>query len=324
MHCAKLRTRHRWPGVQLAWLGVLGLCASRAHPCLAQPSPVSAPRESGAPADAAKPQASSAACARAYESAQLARRDEHLLDARRELRVCGGETCPALVRQDCVEWLGQTEAGIPTVVLEARTDAGAVFDVAASIDGIRVTTALDGRPIEVDPGLHRVTFERAGLPSVEQRVILREGEKNRLLVATWTAPKRLPVSSLPIPERAERFERAERPVPLGVYVAGGIAMLGFVDFAIAGALGDSLRNQLAASQCAPLCSRDETDALRTRYLVADIGLGIGAAELTTAVVLFITRPERKVVTRAAAECPLGGFRLEARPSGAIGTFRASF
>ncbi|HSY21537.1 MAG TPA: hypothetical protein VK841_05455 [Polyangiaceae bacterium] len=320
--CAKPRTRPRTPGITLAWLALLGVCASDVRPAFAQAG--SASGSSDAPNETPAEGAGSAGCVRAYESAQLARRDERLLDARRELRLCGGETCPAVLRRDCVEWLGQTEAGIPTLVLEAKTDGGAVFDVAASIDGRRVTTALDGRPIEVDPGLHRVTFERAGLPPIEQRIILREGEKNRLLVAAWTTPKGPPVSSLPLLERVDRFERTERPVPPGVYVASGIALLGFVDFAIAAALGESLRNQLAASGCAPFCSRGQTDALRTRYIVADIGLGIGVAELATAVVLFVTRPERRVVAPAAAGISPGGFRLEIRSSDAIGTFRASF
>lgn len=315
--CAKPRTRPRTPRVTLVSLALLGVCASDVGPAFAQAGPASG--SSDAPDETPAEGASSAACVRSYESAQLARRDERLLDARRELRLCGGETCPAVLRRDCVEWLGQTETGIPTLVLEAKTDGGAVFDVAASIDGRRVTTALDGRPIEVDPGLHRVTFERAGLPPIEQRIILREGEKNRLLVATWTTPKG--PSSLPLLERVDRFER---PVPPGVYVSSGIALLGFVDFAIAAALGESLNNQLAASGCAPFCSRGQTDALRTRYIVADIGLGIGVAELATAVVLFVTRPERRVVAPAAIGIPSGSFRLEMRSSDAIGTFRAAF
>ena len=262
---------------------------------------------------------SASACVRAYEGAQLARRAERLLDARRDLRLCGGEACPGAVQRDCVDWLAQTEAGIPTIVLEAKTDAGPVFDVTASLDGKPVAAALDGRPIEVDPGLHRVTFEHGGR-TLDQRIILREGEKNRPVVADWTTPSRT------FGRIGETLSvRVERPVPVGVYVSAGVALLGFADFAIAAALGDSLKNQLAASECAPFCPRAETDALRTRYWVADVGLGVGLAELATGVFLFVTRPERTVVTRAARDVSPGpGFRLEPASSGVTALVRGAF
>lgn len=258
-------------------------------------------------------------CVRAYEGAQLARRAQRLLEARRDLRLCGGEACPAAVQRDCIDWLAQTEAGIPTIVLEAKTDAGPVFDVTSSLDGQPVATALDGRPIEVDPGLHRVAFAHAGR-TLEERIILREGEKNRLVVADWT----MPAHGSKLYETLS--DRVERPIPAGVYISAGIALLGVADFAIAAALGDSLKNQLVTSGCAPFCARAETDALRTRYWVADVGLGVGVAALATSVFLFVTRPERRVVVRAADRDPprRPDVRFEAQPSGVTVAVRGAF
>ncbi len=216
---------------------------------------------------------------------------------------------------DCVEWLGQTEAGIPSVVFEARTDAGPIFDVIARIDGAVVATALDGRPLEIDPGLHRVTFEHTGRAPIEERLIVREGERNRLLVADWTTPHRSPTSTAPAVT-----PKAERPIPAAAYVSAAIAGLGFAEFAIAGELGDNLKNDLEASHCAPFCSRDKSDALRDRYIAADIGLGIGIAELATTAVLFLTRPES--VRRLSA----GSGQIVAQPwkSGAFVGWRIAF
>src|SRR5579864_3957502 len=72
---------------------------------------------------------SKGACRHAYESAQLLRRSEELVAARAELQICGAEACPAITRTDCVRWLAEVEAGIPSVVFEAKTSMGLVFDV---------------------------------------------------------------------------------------------------------------------------------------------------------------------------------------------------
>jgi hypothetical protein len=226
------------------------------------------------------------ACRHAYESAQLLRRNEELVAARAQLQICGAEACPAITRTDCVQWLAEVEGAIPSVVFEARTDMGAAFDVSASVDGGVRAKELDGRPLEVDPGLHTFVFERKGSPPLEQKVILREGQKSQLIVADWTTPK--PQETAGRPTRSH----PDRPVPISVYVTATIAALGFADFAIAGSLGNGLKNDLDASGCAPFCARNEVDALRKRYVIADLGLAVGIADLATTVVLFLTRPER--------------------------------
>jgi hypothetical protein len=274
----------RPPRLDPRWVAALGMAlvvGSAAMPARAQPVE-------------ANDDETRAVCRRAYESSQLRRRDHQLIEARQEMRVCGAEGCPAIVSKDCVQWLGQVEAGIPSLVFEALSDAGAIFDVTARIDGAVVATGFDGRPIEVDPGLHKVTFERQGSPVLEQRIILREGEKNRLVVADWTTPK--------LPERGPTG-RAERPVPLAVLLTAGMAALGFVDFAVAATLGDSLKSDLEASACAPFCPRDKVDALRARYVIADIGLTVGVADLAASAVLFLMRPER-ARTRAWIPIPV--------------------
>jgi hypothetical protein len=271
--------------------------------------------------DAVNDDEAHAVCRRAYEGSQLRRREHQLIEARGELRVCGAEACPAFLSVDCVQWLGQVEAGIPSLVFEASTDAGAIFDVTARIDGAVVATELDGRPIEVDPGLHTVTFERPGRATQEQRIILREGEKNRLVVADWRTPK--------APEAVGAGGRGERPVPRVVLVTAGIAALGFADFAVAAALGDSLKSDLEASGCSPFCPRDKVDALRARYVVADIGLSIGIADLAASAVLFFflrgDRGQTRAWTPGPAPSPAAAaIVIEPTPSGAFAAWRGAF
>jgi hypothetical protein len=187
---------------------------------------------------------------------------------------------------DCVRWLAEVEAAIPSVVLEAHTSGGPVFDVAVTIDGVAHPNALDGRPIELNPGVHAFDFERRGGPSVNQKVVLVEGQKNRLVLADWSSP--------PLEGLRPAGGRLERPIPAAAYVTAGLSVLAFAGFAIAGTLGNSLKSDLERSDCTPFCSRDQTDALRTRYLTADIALAIGIAELATSAIIFLTRPERSL------------------------------
>ena len=86
---------------------------------------------------------------------------------------------------------------MPTVVLAARLPNGAdEVDVRVLVDGKPLAQRLDGRAVELEPGDHLLSFQPgvAGAAPVEMRVVVREGEKGRLIVgnlqpvATNTAP----------------------------------------------------------------------------------------------------------------------------------------
>lgn len=141
-----------------------------------------------------------AACVAASEDAQALRDAGRLVDARALLIVCAQNTCPPLVRKDCAEWLVDVAANLPTVVLSARDAAGRdLTDVRVSVDGHILTEAMDGRAVFLDPGGHVLRFEVPGTAPLEQRVILRQGEKNRVVsavLATASSPSPVLVSPL--------------------------------------------------------------------------------------------------------------------------------
>jgi len=284
--------------------------AQDAAPAHAQDTAPSAAQPTAAAYPQGADDAAKATCREAYASAQLHRRRGELLASRGDLRTCGAEACPAFARVDCVQWLSEVEADIPTIVVEANADGNAVFEVAVKLDGEPVEARLDGRPIAVDPGLHGFTFDTAGRPTLEQRITVREGEKNRLLVANWVTPR----------------SPTERPIPLGVYVTGAVALLGFADFAAAATLGNTVKTDLEVRQCAPFCSPADVAAMRTRYLVGDIGLAIGAVDLVASVVLFVTRPA--VPSRARFDAPFdaarSGFFASGSVAGGIVGWRTAF
>jgi hypothetical protein len=110
---------------------------------------------------------------------------------------------------------------------------------------------------------------------------VREGEKNREVTVVFKAPE--PPPSPPPPPPA-----FERPVPVAVWVLGGLTVVGGALFATFGALGVSERG----STCAPQgCTESQRDSIETKFRIGDISLAVGAAALVTGTVLFFTRAQ---------------------------------
>ncbi|WP_437760705.1 hypothetical protein [Sorangium sp. So ce1389] len=137
----------------------------------------------------ARAQPSKRACAAAYERAQGLRRDGKLIAAREALIACSQPTCPAAAVADCGPWLAEVEKSLPSVVIAAREAGGRErLDVRVLVDGRLLAATLDGKALPVDPGPHTFRYEPAGGPAVEERVLIREGEKNRAITVILGAP----------------------------------------------------------------------------------------------------------------------------------------
>ncbi|WP_438011704.1 hypothetical protein WME89_25535 [Sorangium sp. So ce321] len=148
----------------------------------------------------ARAQPSKRACAAAYERAQGLRRDGKLIAAREALIACSQPTCPAAAVADCGPWLAEVEKSLPSVVIAARDAGGRErLDVRVLVDGRLLAATLDGKALPVDPGPHTFRYEPAGGPAVEERVLIREGEKNRAItVILGSPPAGAPPSPRPI------------------------------------------------------------------------------------------------------------------------------
>jgi hypothetical protein len=227
-------------------------------------------------------------CVQAYESAQEDRKAERLLKARDELQACAAPSCPSIVQTDCTNWLGQVVDAVPAVVFSARKGTEEVFDVSVSMDGKPIAAQLDGKPVEVDPGLHTFVFTHPGATPIEKKTIVASGGKSQLIAVSWAAPVSN-VGAAPL-ATAEAPVEKYRPVPPLFYVLGGTAVVGFGTFAIVGLTAESTKSDL--EKCNPRCaSASEVSSLKTRFLVADIAVGVGAAAAAGALVAFIARPE---------------------------------
>ena len=218
------------------------------------------------------------ACIEAHEQAQIHRKNGALLLARERLMTCSRDACPDIARVDCGRWLGEIRQEIPSVVLGARNPDGTdAVDVSVRLDGSPLTNRLDGAAVEMDPGVHVLRLEAAGALPKEQRFVLRVGERNRsIMVALEALPKSAPA---PVPEASSLSPAA--------YVLAGVGVLGLAGFGYFGLTGLSKESDLEA--CKPNCATDDVDAVRTRYLAADISLAVGLVGLGGASYLYFTR-----------------------------------
>ena len=221
---------------------------------------------------------SKADCLSRHEEAQVARRERRLLDTRTALRICSGASCPAAIRADCVDWLDQVAHSLPSVVVTARARGADILAVKVFIDGKLATERLSGFALEIDPGLHQFRFESPPWPVIEREVLASEGVKDRPIDVEFAPP--LPTVHLgapPEPPKPFRLERSD-------YVFGGVALAGIATLAYFGGTGLYDANQLENS-CMSFCKSDDVNAVRTKLLVADIGMGVAILSLVVGMYL---------------------------------------
>ncbi len=234
-------------------------------------------------------------CVAASEQGQQLRDDGKYASAREAFARCARETCPSLVKHDCLQWLVDLDQRSPTIVLSARGETGDdLVAVHVFLDGAPIAEKLDGEPLRVDPGAHSVRYEAQGSAPVVAHVVIRAGEKNRILAVQFTDHARGPrVAGEALPDAAaERGQlqggaRARR-TPLLAWAFGGLAAAGFASEAYFGISGMAQRSRdLAAGGCAPRCGSSEVGAIQTNFAIADVSLGVGVVSAGLAVYFFL-------------------------------------
>jgi hypothetical protein len=232
---------------------------------------LSASGERGSRADETDP------CLSAPVDGQKLQKAGKLLAARDKFTACARNTCPGEIVQDCTRWAGEVDAALPTVVMAARDQAGHdLADVTVAIDGAP-PVALSARSASVDPGPHTFVFRRGAGTAVEQTTILREGEKNREVVAIFGLPGAAPRAPTTL----------ERPVPVAAWVSAAVGVAGLGVLAVAGSIGVSDRS---SEHCDTGCTQSQKNGVDSLFLVADVGMGVGIAGVALATVLFLARP----------------------------------
>ncbi len=209
-------------------------------------------------------------CLAAYEKAQRLRKDGKLGASRDELALCVQPKCHALIKRDCSRWMTELERVAPTVIVNARDAQGKdVLDVRVTVDGVLLLDRLDGKPHELDPGVHVFRYEGDKAVLSEERVVIREGEKNRIINVRLGATE----PALP-PRPTKPAETPAPPPPVSGYVLLGVAAAGATAFGVLAALGQRDLDDMRKG-CAPRCDESDVNAARTKIVVANVSLGVG-------------------------------------------------
>ena len=156
----------------------------------------------------------------------------------------------------------------------------------------------------LEPGSHTFVFEVEGAAPVERALVLKAGEKSRKVTVTLAA-------------QAAEAPSGGRPVPIGVWIFGGVTVVALATSAVFAI--DGLGKKSDLDKCKPHCAPSDVDAMSSSFTFADVALGAGVMAGAAAVYLFLTRPsaessaapgfgERACSLRHRSATPLPGAR----------------
>lgn len=209
------------------------------------------------------------ACLAAHVSVQEKRLAGDLVGARTAAATCSAAHCPALPRGDCERWAGDIDREIPTLTLEIKNPPdGAALEL--TVDG--VVEPYD-QAVLLNPGDHSVAL-RAGDKVENRSVRMAKGQKETLVVDFADPNKGIRPGVSP-GGRAPNF--------IGPVVVGSVGIAALIAFGVVGGLGMAEYNDLEDT-CGGSCTPDQVSAVDTKFLAADIALGLGCAAVAAAVV----------------------------------------
>jgi hypothetical protein len=223
-------------------------------------------------------------CVEASTIGQTRRDEEKLLEAREKMLLCARDQCPSVVRSHCARWLTDIEAQIPSVVVRVLdADGSDRVDAKATMDGKPLN--LDGKPVMVDPGEHVIAVEAPDAPRKEQKVLLVDREKSRLLNIQLPSKKKADAAVV----NASATPTPARRIPTGAWIVGGVGLAGLASAAY---FGLAARKQLDVLKngCSPDCTDAQTKPGRTDAVIADVSLGVGLAGVVGALLWVAFAP----------------------------------
>jgi hypothetical protein len=279
--------------------------------------------------------ASMESCTQAHAAGQRAENAGHLKEALASFQECASDSeCPLPIRNECTSLYTKVEGRLPTVVFSVVDHLGNdVTDVRVLSGDATIASSLDGRPLSVDPGKHDFRFELPNGETLTKSVVVRQGEKDRIVNLTlprqeFAAAESGAASTEPSASAPDASDKHFK-MPLGSWIAYGVGAAALVSWGTFGLVGRAKEQDLV--DCSPNCTasrRDDYDTMKRDYLIADISLGVAAAGIVTGTVLLLTTGRRSrtaddATTASAPSRPLsvspvalgrsgGGLLLEGR------------
>ena len=233
--------------------------------------------------------AGSKECIAAADEGQKLRDDGKLNAARDKFIMCAAKACPGAVAKQCSQWLIEAEHDTPTVTFRALDEQGKeTLAVKVLIDGAAVAQSIDARALPIDPGEHTVRFELAAGRAVEDKILVRPGEKNKMIELSFQpkAPPPAAATVKPVPPPVAPVTDGGFHIPTLGWIGLGIGVAGGVMTALFALSANSAESDLRTT-CAPSCDSSEKSSIDTKIVLANVGLGVGIAGLGLAVVTTV-------------------------------------
>lgn len=270
---------------------------------------------SALPARVSYGQAADASCD-AVERTETLRAEGHYRQARTRLLECVNAQCGGDVRRRCAATLQKLDAVTPSIVVRATDGRGNdVTDVAVSLEDEPLVSSLDGMAIPVDPGTHRFTFRRAGFEPVIETITIRQGEKFRS-VDVQIGPLE-PSPAIANAESGPSMSLSSTRLAAGASLLG-VGAVGLGAFTWLGLKARSEEKDL--EPCRPGCPDKQVDSVRSRYVLANVSLGVGIAALGAGAWVLLTGSSSTDVAQPAD----GGIAIVADSDGARAAFSGRF
>jgi hypothetical protein len=256
-------------------------------------------------------------CFNAAEKAQKLKTDKKLTLARPQLITCARDICPQQVRSDCVKWLGEVDGAMSTVVVRARdADGHDVIDVKVYVDDQLLLPKLQGTSTTVDPGQHKFKYEFPNGKSIEEDVLIAEGEKDRVIrVEMKEGMGGAAGGSSGGNVGGETKSSGPGPIP---WIIGGVGLASLIGFAIMEIPIQSQYSDLknGCGMTAMGCTSDQKSSVTSLYAPAGVLLGVGIVGLgigaTWLIISAVSHPANKTGSFGITPLIGGGFASYAR------------
>lgn len=230
-------------------------------------------------------------CAQKFESAQTLRKDGKLKAAAEALIACSQPNCPTFIAKECTAIYSEVQSSLPTYTLRATEGRDKLItEVRVYLDGELISEAIDGRAVPIDPGVHDFRFVAKGKPEQSTKVLVAEGEKNKIVSVDFAPPEEraAPVAinvTEPVTPVDLGKERKSGP-PLGAYILGGVGLAAIGAGVVLRVVADKDFDD-AERSCAPSCSQSKTDSIDMKYNLSMASFAVGGAAIVGAGVIWL-------------------------------------
>jgi hypothetical protein len=269
------------------------------------------------------------ACIESAENAQKLRHDKKLTEARPQLLTCSRDVCPQQVRTDCVKWLTDLDNSMSTIVVRARDSQGHdLIDVKVYVDDQLFLPKLQGTSVPIDPGQHKFRYELPNGKTIEDNVLIAEGEKDRVLRVNVPAQAAAGGGTGGGEQtggaggggaETPTAKGGAGPVPWIIGGVGVVALGVFIGLQVdAQSTYSSLKNGCGATQS---CPKDQVDSLGTEFGVSGVFLAIGAAAVVASATWLIVSA---VTGHPAKHETMGSLGVTPLPGGGFVGLSGSF